>query len=191
MMRHELVVSLSGLLVGAMSLAASGRQPPVDLTALTAPKDSLPLGCERTPAPSERTADGRLRQGFWAGLPIQVNPWSGDDVRVLFQIRVQMFGPERFPDAPPDRRAAAQLANTLVEGMWGYAAFYRQEEALIAVYALGPDPDWRPPAANETGRSGTWRNVWLRFGRMPVLIAGEAGRCFDAVERHVRAAAEQ
>lgn len=124
-MRHQLVVSLSGLLLGAVPLAAAGPQPPVDLTALTVPSESLPPGCERTPAPSERTADGRLIQGFWAGLPIQVNPWSGNDARVLFQIRVQMFGPERLPDAPLDRRSATQLANTLVEGMWGYAAFYR------------------------------------------------------------------
>ena len=189
-MRHQLIVGLLGLLFGAVPLAAAGRQPPVDLTALTAPRESLPPGCESTVAPSERTADGRVRQGFWAGLPIQVNPWSGNDVRVLFQIRVRMFGPDRLPDAAPDRRAAAQLANTLVEGMWGYAAFYRQEEALIAVYALGPDPDWRLPVANEAERGATWRNVWLRFGRMPVLIAGEAGRCFDAVERHVRASAK-
>jgi hypothetical protein len=189
MMRHQLVGGLLGLLFGAVPLAAAGRQPVVDLTGLTAP--SLPPGCEVAVAPSERTVQGRVRQGFWAGLPIQVNPWSGNDVRVLFQIRVRMFGPERLPDAPVDRRAAAQLANTLVEGMWGYAAFYRQEEALIAVYALGPDPDWQPPVASEAERDAAWRVVWLRFGRMPVLIVGGAGRCFDAVERHVRAAAER
>ena len=68
--------------------------------------------------------------GFWFGLPVRSNPWAGESPEVLADIRTRMFGlspmPE-MPDGPPDARIAAQIGRTLVEGMSGYAAFYRQD----------------------------------------------------------------
>ena len=82
--------------------------------------------------------------GFWFGLPIESNPWAGERPQLLVEIRTRMFGLSPMPDGPPDARIAKQIGRTLVEGMSGYAAFYRQEQARVAVYALrSADPqEW-------------------------------------------------
>ena len=92
----------------------------------------------------ERTGDGRVVSGFWFGLPIESNPWAGERPQLLVEIRTRMFGLSPMPDGPPDARIAKQIGRTLVEGMSGYAAFYRQEQARVAVYALrSEDPqEW-------------------------------------------------
>jgi hypothetical protein len=177
------------LLVASAVPASVAGQPSPGLDALTAPAAMLPAGCALAPAPSERIGNGRVVSGFWSGLPITSNPWAGEAPPVLAEIRTRMYGLPRMPDGPPDARIAKQIGRTLVEGMSGYAAFYRQEAARVSVYAL------RSADAREWTRSslpgkddGTGQAfARIRQGPLAVLIAGDRGACFAALERHLRA----
>ena len=118
--------------------------------------------------------------GFWCGLPIRSNPWAGEAPQVLADIRTRMFGLSPMPDGPPDARIAAQIGRTLVEGMSGYAAFYRQDGARVAVYALrSPDPrQWTrsslPEHDDGTGQAFTR----IRNGQVAVLVVGRSRPVF-------------
>ena len=116
MMKHAGPL-LCCLLFTSASAEFAATQPAADLDALTVPPGMLAAGCALIEAAWERTAQGHVRSGLWAGLGIRSNPWAGGDPRVLFEIRTRMFGLDRLPDAPPDLQTAAQIERSLVEGM--------------------------------------------------------------------------
>ena len=127
--------------------------------------------------------------GFWFGLPVRSNPWTGESPKVLADIRTRMFGLSPMPDGPPDARIAAQIGRTLVEGMSGYAAFYRQDAARVAIYALrsADSRQWTrsslPEHDDGTGQAFTR----IRNGQVAALVVGDRGPCFTALEQHLRA----
>lgn len=184
----RVALSCCGVLAVAASVAG-GQAPPAPpaLDALTAPAASLPAGCVLAPAPSEKVGSRRV-VGFWFYVPVPTNPWTGDTPRVLAEVRPRMFDPVRMPDALPDARLAAQLERDLVAGLAGYAAFYRQGDQRVSVYALrGAElPLWPRPSSPDSG--GSWAVARIRSRDLAVMAAGDAGPCFDAVERHLRAA---
>jgi hypothetical protein len=169
---------------------ADAGQPASVLDALTAPQATLPAGCALTPAPSERIGEGRVRSGFWGSLPIPSNPWAGEDLRVLPEIRTRMFGPSLMPDGPPDARIAKQIGRDLVAGLSGYAAFYRQGEARVGVYALRSATPLRWTRASPVENDGSTGQAVARINsrHVAVLAMGDRGPCFASVERHLRAA---
>jgi hypothetical protein len=126
-------------------------------------------------------------------MRLQSNPWTGEKPGVLVEIRTRMFGLSpmpAMPDGPPDARTAGQIAHTLVEGLSGYAAIYRQDAARVAVYALrsaGP-VQWTRSRLPERD-DGTGQAAFARFGKGTVaaLVVGDRGPCFESLERHVRA----
>ena len=150
------------------------------------------VGCALIEAPSERTARGSVRSGLWAGLSIRANPWTGASPRVVFEIRTRMFGLDAIPDAPPDLRTSAQIERSLVQGMSGYAAFYRHGEERVAVYALSPivGDRWARPGPATGGTNEGRAIARLSLGQASVLAVGEPGSCFESIERHVRSVAK-
>jgi hypothetical protein len=181
------------LLVASVPTVAHGQAPPADLSTLTVPATALPDGCALAPEPTERLEGTRVRGGLWGGLPIRSNPWTGTESKPLREIRTRMFGVPRMPDAPPDARLAAQMQRQLVEGLSGYAAFYRQGDALVHVYALqSPEPlEWNRSSPPDRVWSTGQAAARISGGTRPVLMLGDAGPCFDAVARHLRAAKAQ
>ena len=126
--------------------------------------------------------------GFWDGLPVRSNPWAGENPRVLAEIRTRMFGLSPMPDGPPDARIAAQIGRTLVEGMSGYAAFYRQGQARVSVYALrsADPPQWMRPSPVRRDDSAGRAIARISSGQVAVLAVGDPGPCFASLERHLR-----
>lgn len=181
-------VACSVAVVAALAVPASAQPAARALEALAVPPGTLAAGCVLIDAPSERTGQGQVRSGLWADLPIRSNPWLGDDPRVLTEIRTRMFGPDMVKDAPADRRSATHMQRTLVEGMSGYAAFYRQGDARVAVYALRPDSQHRwtrpqPPLSEPVGDRAVAR---ISIGAAAALVVGDSGPCFESVEQHLR-----
>ncbi len=182
--RRVLVVSLA-------SLAIAG-QPSSALDALTAPAATLPAGCALATAPSERIGNGRVVSGFWFGLP------SG---RICGLATLRRSWPTfargcsgcRRCRIPPwsARRAdcGADRPLTLVEGMSGYAAFYRQDGARVAVDALrAADPrQWTRSSLAEHDDGTGQAFTRFRNGQVAVLVVGDCGPCFTALEQHLRA----
>jgi hypothetical protein len=179
-----------GLVVASLPSTAHVQTATADLTSsLAVPAAALPEGCALAPSPSERVEGPSVRFGFWGGLPIRSNPWAGTESRPLVEIRTRMFGAPRMADAPPDARLAAQMQRQLVEGLSGYAAFYRQGQALVHVYALqSPEPlEWnRWSPADGVGTMGQAASR-IKIGKVAVLMLGDSGPCFTAVAQHLRA----
>jgi hypothetical protein len=122
------------LMASVTASSVAGQQAAV-VDVLTAPEATRPSECVLTPSPSERRGTSVV-SGYWDGLPIRSNPWTGENPQVLSEIRPRMFGPSPMPDGPPDARVAGQIERGLVAGLSGYAAFYRQGDARVAVYAM-------------------------------------------------------
>jgi hypothetical protein len=170
--------------------AVLAGQPPSTVDALTAPPTTLPAGCALVPVASEWKDGRRVTGGLWAWQRLRSNPWTGEKPSVLTDIRSRMFGLSPMPDGPPDARAAGQIARTLVDGMSGYAAVYRQDAARVAVYALrAVDPlEWSRSSLPEKDDGTGQAFARFRKGRVAVLVVGDRGPCFAAIERHVRSA---
>ena len=175
------------MVASAVPTPVAGQPSPI-LDALTPPESTLAAGCALTPSPSERTGDGRVVSGFWDGLPVRSNPWAGENPQVLAEIRTRMFGLTPMPDGPPDARIAAQIGRTLVEGMSGYAAFYRQGQARVSVYALrsADPPQWMRPSPVRKDDSAGRAIARISSGQVAVLAVGDPGPCFASLERHLR-----
>jgi hypothetical protein len=181
------VLSCCVPMASATASSVAGQQGAV-FDVVTAPESTRPAACVLTPSPSERNGS-RVVSGFWDGLEVRSNPWSGENPRLVGEIRTRMFGPSRIPDGPPDARIAAQIDRDLVAGMSGYAAFYRQGDARVSVYALrGADlPQWTVAAPADVTDSGGRAVARISSRRIVVLAVGAPGPCFAAVERHLRA----
>ena len=179
-----------GLVMASAVPAAVAGQPSSTFDALTAPTATLPAGCGLVPVASAWKDGGRVTGGLWAWQRMRSNPWTGEKPSVLTEIRTRMFGLSPMPDGPPDARAAGQIARTLVDGMSGYAAVYRQDAARVAVYALrAVDPlEWSRSSLPEKDDGTSQPFARFRKGRVAVLVVGDRGPCFAAIERHVRSA---
>jgi hypothetical protein len=123
-------------------------------------------------------------------MRLQSNPWTGETPGVLTQIRTRMFGLSPMPDGPPDARAASEIARTLVDGLSGYAALYRHDAALVAVYALRSAASLPSPRSSLPDRDDGSGQAFarIRTGPIAVLIVGDRGPCFAALERQLRSA---
>jgi hypothetical protein len=130
-MLRAAALSCSLVMASAVPAAVAGQSTST-FEALTVPPATLPVGCVLAPAETEHHDGGRYTFGFWFGLPVRSNPWTGDTPRILSDIRTRMFGPPRIPDALPDAR--------------------------------------------------------ITQGRVAMLIVGDRGPCFTAIEQHVRSA---
>ena len=116
-MTFALMVAASVLIPGA-SHFQSGARPPVTLRELTVPEERLPSGCAATPSDARGLDGKRVQSGLWAGLPIDKNPWIGNDQQVVAAIRERMDGPSLVPDGPPlTRKQLSQYRLQLAEGV--------------------------------------------------------------------------
>lgn len=180
-----LVLMVATTSVGARAQSASR------LETLTPAASALPAGCAYVPSPTERIGERQLRSGLWGGLPIRSNPWAGDTWRPVSEIKNRLFGPSLMKDAPADLRSAAALERSLVTGMSGYAAFYVDGDARIAVYALsrGEEPlRWTPSPVGSAEPGTGPAAVKLGNRQVAVLVTGDRGPCFTAIEQHLRTA---
>ena len=122
-----------------MSACALARNSPrqVALNDLTVPPRHLPARCALSPAAP--VSDGRTVQGgLWAGLPIPMNPWTGDDRRTISSLRERMGDVPLITDAPLTAKDASRYSLRLAEGVdEGYAAIYSESQTeRVVVYAL-------------------------------------------------------
>jgi hypothetical protein len=159
---------------------------PVTMQNLTVPKTALPTGCGLAPAPS--VVDGnRVTGGFWAGLPISTNPWTGTARPVIASIRERMDGGLVWPDGPPlDRNAAARYRLQLADGVEeAYAAIYtmQSDTNLIVVLALRFAPTEKPfyPLSNRLTSDHR-----VEIGQVHAVVSGNGGQCSQAVETYLK-----
>jgi hypothetical protein len=144
---------------------------------LTVPQDRLPPGCEL--AASSFKNGGRGTGGFWPGLPIPTNPWTGTERRMVATIRSQMDG---TPFSLP-------LADGVEEA---YAAIYSQgDQESIVVYALRFAGTAAGPAQPPGYESGpvVQRVPRIQVGPITVVLSGERAECSYAVESYLRSLA--
>ena len=163
------VLLLIGL--GAAVLIAQDAPPrPVALSDLTVPRERLPQGCALSPAPV---------------LGIPLNPWTVADPEVIASLRRSMGEVPAVPDAPLTRRDASAYQRLLAEGV---------EEGYAAIYAQG-DPQQRTVVqalrftrrnSDPTSPVKPQNAVRFEIGRIVVVVSGDRGECFQAVEAHVR-----
>jgi hypothetical protein len=177
------------LLASALPASVAG-QPAAGFDALTPAAEALPAGCALVPVASEWVEGGRVTGGLWAWQRMRSNPWTGQTPQILNEIRTRMFGPLALPDAPPDARTNAQIARTLVEGVSGYAAVYRQEGARVAVYALrsADRRQWTRSSVPERDDGTGQAFSRIGKGKVAALVVGDRGPCFAALERHLQSA---
>lgn len=177
-MSSALKAAVSVLMLGAVP-TSSGARAPVALNQLTVPQEQLPSGC--VAAPSDK-----------AGLPIDRNPWVGNDRRVVGAIRERMDGPVRVPDGPPaTRRELSQYRLQLADGVEeAYAAVYRQPDpaqGLIVVYG-----STLSDAAARAARQGFARPsenpkiIRLTMGSTVVVLHGDGGPCSQAIGAYLQ-----
>ena len=169
------VMLLTGLQIVARVAGATGvaqRVPPrpVTLSDLTVPRERLPQGCALSEAPV---------------LGIPTNPWNVADPPALASLRRSMGEVPAVTDAPLTRRDASSYQLQLAEGV---------EEGYAAVYAQG-DPGQRTivQAVRFTRRNSDPTSplkpqnaVRFEIGRIVVVVSGDRGECFRAVEAHVK-----
>ena len=170
------------LLIPCGALAQSTLALPLD--ALTVPAAGLPQSCTVPASNSVALADGKVRAGLWAGLPIDSNPWRGSDRFIAASIRERMAGNALVPDGPPPSRpelatAKLPLADDIEEA---YAAVYVAEQSrLVAVYATTRKEAAPKPVADKTRPRGGLR---LTIGRTDIAVLGD-GPCLDAIAAHL------
>jgi hypothetical protein len=172
---------LGGLIAVLAAWAASASaQKELSLASLTVPEKNLPNGCRLRPHSPQ------------SSFPFPNNPWVGRDRKLLVELRRNIDGPLRLPDAPP---LSAKEVSTF-ERQWvadvveGYRAVYISAETiLVRVSAIrfdsGKVPAHSPPAS-AAGLQGVKDR--LVVGPAIVQISADSpNECFQAVDRHIRA----
>jgi len=158
---------------------------------LAVPAEHLRDGCALAAANSVRLDGTRVAAGLWLSLPIDTNPWTGTDRRVIATIRERIGGPVLTPDGPPlSRREVARYRLQLADGIEeGYAAIYHRPGAdgLTALYALRFSSEEKAIEASAPRKSRPGLDP-VRVGSVMIVVTG-AGPCFDGVSRHVRSVA--
>jgi hypothetical protein len=194
-MTRALMVAASVLIPGVLPTHSAAR-PPVALRELTVPQERLPAGCATAPSNAVRLDGNRVLSGLWTGLPIDENPWMGNDPHVVGAIRERMDGPVRVPDGPPaTRRELSQYRLQLSEGVEeAYAAVYRQpdpEQPPIIVYGSRfsepSAPVQRPAFGSGPGNEKILR---LTIGSTVVVLHGDGGACSAAIGAYLRSLAQ-
>ena len=162
----------AALLTGLRVLVVAQGVPPrpVTLTDLTVPRERLPQGCALSSAPV---------------LGIPTNPWNVADPAALGSLRQSMGEVPAVTDAPLTRRDASRYLSLLAEDVEeGYAAVYTQgdPEQRTIVQAVrftrrnvDPGRPAKPPTA-----------VRFELGRIVVVVSGDRGECFQAVEAYLK-----
>jgi hypothetical protein len=193
-MTSALMAAVSVLILGVMHTPSAAR-PPLALRELTVPQERLPSGCAAAPSDTVDVGGNRVRSGLWAGLPIDTNPWTGNDRQVVAAIRERMVGPVRVPDGPPPtRRELSQYRLQLAEGVEeAYAAVYRQSDpglGLILVY--GSKLSDARAALERSGLEGATANpkiLRLTIGSAVVVLHGDGGACARAIGAYLQSLA--
>jgi len=165
-----------------MGQAPAARAPSLDLVV---PQDKLPAGCSL--APQSVSMGGNRVRRLWLGVP--ANPWRGTDPSIIASIRSRMGGLPPAPDGPPlsagdARRYFLELSEGIDEGF--VASYYMESDgSLVTVHALTFADSNAGPGSNELSPRGH-HLIWL--GPTVAMLSGD-GRCFDAVEAHLRSLA--
>jgi hypothetical protein len=181
-----IVLAMSIAIVPDMAQSVLPRL--VSINDLMVPPDRLPAGCTLSPSDSVHLDGSRVGGGLWAGLPITSNPWTGTDRSIVASIRERMGGPPLEPDGPPlDRPAASRYRLLLADGVEeAYAAIYstQSDSTPIVVYASRFTPTARP-----FYRSRPAPNHRVEIGPFDVVVSGDGGQCFQAVEAYLKSLA--
>jgi hypothetical protein len=182
-MRNAACVMALSVAVGVIS-ATTQSQNSLALDTLTVPADRLTAGCTVSPTKIV-LAGGRMHGGLWAGLPIDTNPWRGDDPATVAAIRERVVAPPRVPDTPLLTRGELarwrlQLADDVEEA---YAAIYADSgTSLITVYGVRFKTTEIPTLPRRESRPGT---LWLRRDRTIIAMSSGGGECSEAVRSYV------
>ena len=196
-----LTISHLRLMIGAIILAAfvpvafarAGFSPALipTMQQLTVPQDRLGDQCRLTPSSSQSLGGNRIMYGLWGNLPIETNPWTGVDRRVIASIRVRISGPPIVPDGPPPTaRELARIRDRLADGVEeGYAAFYSQPgPQQLVVYGLKFAPDDMPQIFRLSTPSSPRVRVPSQFdiGLIHVFLFGDEGPCSQAIKAYLK-----
>ena len=89
-------------------------------------------------------------------MPIDANPWIGEDTSVISRIWLQTFGIPAGPDGPPlSGRSASRYMSLVAQHVdSGYAAFYSGPDQRVAVFALAFTSEAKAREALAGWRSG-------------------------------------
>jgi len=157
-------------MLAAMLVAQTVPPRPITLSDLTVPRERLPPGCALSQAPV---------------LGIPTNPWNVAEPAALASLRRSMGEVPAVTDAPLTRRDASAYQLLLAEGVEeGYAAVYTegdpaQRTVVHAVRFTRPNSDPTSPVKPPNA-------VRFEIGRIVVVVSGDRGGCFQAVEAHVK-----
>jgi len=170
------------LLIALTRTAALGHAE-IDLARLTVPQERLVSSCELSPSPTVALGGNRVLSGLWGRLPR--NPWMGDELSVVAEMRERVATSPPLPDGPLLSRAElarfrAQLAAD-VEGAYG-AVYTETGTHLITVNAVRFREAPVPNGPRRTSISGG--SVRLASGRTVVVVFGQGG-CFDAIAAYL------
>jgi hypothetical protein len=193
MHRTTLILTSVALAIGA---AQDSGSRVVRMQELTVPAARLFPGCGLSPASPDQTGNS-VRPRNWAGLNIPTNPWAGTDKPLTATIRQRISGAPLTPDGPPlTARESASYRLHLAEGVdEAYVAIYSQPETadhndVIVVYALRFLSSTMPDdIARVLRQSDNPRIIRVSLGQVVVVVHGDGGPCFQAVEAHVKALA--
>jgi hypothetical protein len=198
MIRFLLLPLIVGMFHSA-SPVQDGRLRQLDV--LTVPAGQLPDGCRLRPARGETAAEpaqagtsrsemtgARVQVGTPAGLPIDTNPWSGDERIAVAAIRGRIDPPQVEPDGPPlHPKDAAAFRRRLADGVASaYAAVYEsQDRRQVTVYAVQFETD--AGFAQASARKAR-RPVHQDAATRTLAVVTDYGSpCAPAVTAHIRA----
>jgi hypothetical protein len=164
----------------------AATQGTLQLETLTVPQGRLVPGCHLSP--SAVVFEGnRMLGGFWAGLPITSNPWSGSDRSIAAAIRERVAVSPRPPDGPPlSESELARFRFQLVADVeQAYAAIYADDAIQpITVYAVrfSETPIPQSPDANALPKG----SLRLVRDRSVVVLSANGRPCSEAVGTYLR-----
>jgi hypothetical protein len=200
-------IGLIALVCGFASASGLAQNAPARLVAmmdLTVPQERLPAGCNmRVIEPPRREVVATSPTGVQtirfvraassmqpsALRQVTQNPWTGNDRRVLAELRqrVDGYGAVRMPDGPPLTSSETsamllQFADGVVEG---YAATYAEsEERYLGVWAVrfATAP---APVRSYSPVDGRGADRTFNIGLIRATLFGD-GPCAMAIETHLR-----
>jgi hypothetical protein len=184
--RHRGFLLVLNVLLAVSAVRLQAQSDSV-LERLTVPKFRLPPGCELSPSKFVHEANGQVRAGLWADLPIPGNPWRGSDRPIVATLSEAVTTPPRMPDGPPLSRAEMvrfrlAQADDVDEA---YAAIYLEDgTTIVTVVAL----TFTETAFTAVERRKPRSPEQVRFmrDRTAIVVSGSRGRCFESVASYLR-----
>jgi hypothetical protein len=155
----------------------------------------LPGGCaleqpEPKPAPTSGARTTVVRAGEW--FPFPTNPWSGNDRKLVTEVRRAIDGTPRLPDGPPLDAADAgvfllKLADNVVEAY--HAVYASADDSGVGVWAVRFNDEAlakpeRPPGVMTPPRGFRSRSV--QGATVVVVSASSPNECVRAIDSYVR-----